>query len=257
MPSAPARLRYPSMSRKGSTTSPTPRSGSATRKLAFPSSGARNASTVNTASSADGDRRGCQEDPDRDQRDGNRSAVEDHLRGDALGPGHAKVDEQVAQAVREKEERHSDQDQEVQLHDRVAQDAYPSVVVAVHHGHDAKRSENPLDEDVNRDQQRGQDASLREHEPPEEVHQGGPLFVCDFRAHLKGFPPPGPSPPPPSAQPPRLAGRCACALILQTRSAPRRSRSKPLPTGQTSQEPRAAAERAGPGPAGEGLLRPG
>src|SRR5450759_4269659 len=98
------------MSRRGSTTRPTPWSGSAIKKLAFPSSGAGNASTVNTRS-AEGDRRGRQEQPDRDQRDGDRPAVEDHLRGDALGPRHAKVHKQIAQAMSEKEERHRDQNQ--------------------------------------------------------------------------------------------------------------------------------------------------
>src|SRR5205814_10679506 len=108
------------MSRSGSMTRPTPRSGSATRKLELPSSEAGIASTVYT-SLAEGDGRGRDEDVDRDQRDRHRAAVEKRLRGHALGRVEAEVDEQVAQAVREMEEREGDQDEKVELDQRVAE----------------------------------------------------------------------------------------------------------------------------------------
>src|SRR5260370_11977859 len=116
------------MSRSGSMTSPTPRSVSATRKLALPSSDAGIASTVYIGSAADRD--GRQENPDRDQGDQDRSAVEDDLRGHAPRGLQAQVDQQVADAVREVEERHRDEDQQVELDDRLAEGGGPGVVVA-------------------------------------------------------------------------------------------------------------------------------
>src|SRR5260370_37526469 len=71
------------MSRSGSMTRPTWRSVSATTKLALPSSGAEIASTVYIAL-AERDRHGREQDPDRDQRDHHRYAVEDGLRGVAF-----------------------------------------------------------------------------------------------------------------------------------------------------------------------------
>src|SRR5258708_34685447 len=119
------------MSRSGSMTSPTPRSVSATRKLALPSSDAGIASTVYIGSAADRD--GRQENPDRDQGDQDRSAVEDDLRGHAPRGLQAQVDQQVADAVREVEERHRDEDQQGELDDRVAEGGGPGVVVAGRH----------------------------------------------------------------------------------------------------------------------------
>src|SRR5207247_55797 len=90
----------------------TPRSWSATRKLELPSSEAGTASTVYT-SLAERDGRGREEDVDRDQRDRHRAAVEKRLRGHALGGVESEVDEEVAQAVREMEERKGDLDEQV------------------------------------------------------------------------------------------------------------------------------------------------
>src|SRR5260370_12635291 len=159
------------MSRSGSMTSPTPRSVSATRKLELPSSGAGIASTVYTALAADRD--GRQENPDRDQGDQDRPAVEDDLRGQASRGLQAQVDQQVADAVREVEERHRDEDQQVELDDRVAEGAGPGVVVAIDHRHDVERAQDALDQDVHRDQDRGDDAALGEEEPECEMAEGG------------------------------------------------------------------------------------
>src|SRR5437763_2572197 len=158
------------MSRIGSITMPSPRSGSATTKLALPSSGARTTSTVNIRL-AKLDRNGREEDVDRGQRHHGRAAVEDHLRGDALRGGDAEVDEQVAQAMGEVKERKRDQDEQVELHQRVAEDADPGVVVAVDDRHDAQWAEDALDQHVHGDEQGGDDSALGEHEPPEEMHQ--------------------------------------------------------------------------------------
>src|SRR5260370_8625130 len=95
------------MSRSGSMTRPTPRSVSATRKLELPSSGAGIASTVYMALAADWN--GGQENPDRDERDHDRAAIENGLRGQALGRMQPEVDQQVAKSVRELEERPCDQ----------------------------------------------------------------------------------------------------------------------------------------------------
>src|SRR2546426_3545550 len=93
-----ASFRYRSMSRRGSTTSPTPRSVSATRKLALPSSPAGTASTVYMSlPELDWDCR--QENPDGDQCDQDSSAVGDDLRGHALRRFYAEVGEQVANPV--------------------------------------------------------------------------------------------------------------------------------------------------------------
>src|SRR6202011_35031 len=115
------------MSRSGSTTKPTPLSVSATRKLLFPNSDAGTASTVYMAL-PERDWDGGQEHPDRDGRDHNCAAVEDHLRRQGSRRGHPQVDEQIAQPMREMEERHGNQDQQVEINDRVAEDADPGVV---------------------------------------------------------------------------------------------------------------------------------
>src|SRR5713226_8533294 len=104
------------MSRRGSMTRPTPCSSSKTAKLALPSSPAGIASTVNIS-----ERDGGEEHPDRDERDHHCAAVKDNLRGHALGVVHAKVNQQIAAAVREMEERHRDQHQQVELDDWVAE----------------------------------------------------------------------------------------------------------------------------------------
>src|SRR5258708_22727564 len=159
------------MSRSGSMTSPTPRSVSATRKLALPSSDAGIASTVYIGSAADRD--GRQENPDRDQGDQDRSAVEDDLRGHAPRGLQAQVDQQEADAVREVQERHRDEDEQGELDDRVAEGGGPGVVVAVDHRHDVERAQDALDQDVHRDQDRGGDGALGEEEPGDEVAEGG------------------------------------------------------------------------------------
>src|ERR1700704_1963949 len=80
------------------------------------------------------------------------------------------------------EERDRDDDQEIELHDGIAKDADPGVVMAIHHRDYAERSENPLDQDVHGNE-KGRDApALREHEPPEQVGYRNLLFV--FCAHL-------------------------------------------------------------------------
>src|SRR6267143_7150593 len=107
------------MSRRGSMTRPTPCSSSKTAKLALPSSGAGIASTVNMSlPKSNGD--GREKHPDRDERDHHGAAVEDGLRGHALRRVHPEVDQQVAQAVREVEERDRDQHQQVKLDDGIA-----------------------------------------------------------------------------------------------------------------------------------------
>src|ERR1700674_1398691 len=93
-------------------------SRSATRKLALPSSGARNDSTVNTRRSPEGQRSRRHEQPHRDQGHGNRTPIEDDLRQDALRRRHAEIDQQVTEPVREMEEREGDQGEQVELHDR-------------------------------------------------------------------------------------------------------------------------------------------
>src|ERR1044072_1554845 len=107
------------------------RSVSATRKLALPSSGAGIASTVymplrrfapppySVGRSLERDRGGREQNVDRQQRDGDRSAVEKDLRGTPLRSVHSEVDDQVAQPVREVEERNRDQHEQVELDDRV------------------------------------------------------------------------------------------------------------------------------------------
>src|ERR1700716_434419 len=172
------------MSRSGSTTKPPPRSVSATRKLLFPNSEAGTASTVYMAL-PERDRRGRQEDPDCEGSDHDSAAVEDHLRRYGFRGRHPKVDEQVAQSMREMEERHSDEDKKVELHNRVAEDADPGVVVAVDHRHNSERAEYALDQDVDRHEDRGDHPTLREQEPPDEVGIGGlgVLGVADI-VHL-------------------------------------------------------------------------
>src|SRR6266851_2574058 len=157
------------MSRSGSMTSPTPRSVSATTKLALPSSDAGIASTVYISSAADRD--GRQENPDRDERDHDSAAIKHHLRRQALRCVQTKVDEQVTQSVREVEERHRDKHEKVQLHERVAQHRHPCVVMAVDHTHDTEGAQDALDQDVYRNQDCGDHAPGREREPIEEVHQ--------------------------------------------------------------------------------------
>src|SRR6266581_3590347 len=159
------------MSRRGSMTRPTPLSVSATRKLVLPSSPAGTASTV-YMSLRQRDRHCREEDPDGDQRDDNRPAVEDGLRRHTLGCMHAEVHEEITQPMREMEERHRDQHQEVKLDDRVAEHRHPCVVMAVDNRHDAERTEDALDEDMHGDEHRGYHATLREQEPPDEVHIG-------------------------------------------------------------------------------------
>src|SRR5207237_9262562 len=97
------------MSRNGSMTSPMPRSVSATRKLALPSSPAGTASTV-YMSLPDLDRDCREENPDGDQCDQDSSAVGGDLRGHALRRFYAVVGEQVANSGRAMEGRHTDQD---------------------------------------------------------------------------------------------------------------------------------------------------
>src|SRR2546430_9037869 len=171
------------MSRSGSMTRPTPRSWSATRKLELPSSEAGTASTVYT-SLAQRDGRGREEDVDRDQRDRDRAAVEKRLRGHALGGVESEVDEEVAQAVREMEERKGDQDEQIELDQRVAEHVDPRVVVAVDDVHEAQRAEDALDQDVDGDEEGGDPPALREHEPPEEVHQSWSAPLRRLRRHL-------------------------------------------------------------------------
>src|SRR6202165_333884 len=172
------------MSRKGSMTTASRRAGSARRKLALPSSGARIASTVNTRRSPQGDRGGRQKHPHGNQRHRHRAPVEDDLRRRAFGSRHAEIDQQVAQTVREMKERQGDQHEQVQLHDRVAQDADPGVIVSIHHGDNVQGSEDPLDQDVHRQHKGGKPAALREHKPPEQVaqrHLRRPFRFLDHR----------------------------------------------------------------------------
>src|SRR5579864_4809893 len=167
------------MSRRGSMTRPTPRSASATRKLVLPSSGAGTASTVNIAL-AERERRRGQEDVDGEEHDHDRATVEDGLRREALGSRDAEVDQQVAQAVREVEERHGDEDQQVELDDGVAEHAE---VVRLHDLDHAERSEDALQHDVHGEQDRGDHPALGEHEPPEEVHERGSLWAFRLLSH--------------------------------------------------------------------------
>src|SRR5260370_27424718 len=97
------------MSRSGAMTRPAPRSVRAAGKVGLLSSGAGIASTVYMALAADWN--GGQENPDRDDRDHDRAAIEHHLRGQALRCVQPKVDEQVAHAVREVKEGHCDEHQ--------------------------------------------------------------------------------------------------------------------------------------------------
>src|SRR5579859_2225034 len=182
-PSCSARVRYRSTSRVGSTTTPMPRSASTMRKLAFPSSGAGSASTVNIHLSPYRHRSRRQQDPDRDERDQHCTAVENHLRGRALGGRDAQVDEQVAQSVGEVKEGQRDQHEQVQLHDGIAEQADPGVVVTVDHVHEPERPQDALDQDVDRDEHSGDHAALREHEPPEQVREGGFAGVSSLGAH--------------------------------------------------------------------------
>src|SRR2546430_17137114 len=117
------------MSRIGSITMPAPCSGSATTKLALPSSGARTTSTVNIPL-AELDRDGREEDVDRDQRHHDGAAVEDHLRGDALRGGNAEADGQGAQPKGEVEEKKRDQDEQGQLNHGGAEEPAPGGVRA-------------------------------------------------------------------------------------------------------------------------------
>src|SRR5487761_829614 len=160
----------------------TPRSRSATTKLALPSSGAGTASTVNTAASPQQrDRRGRQEHVDGEQRHQDRAPVKDHLRHQGLGRREAEVDQQVAQSMCEVEEGQRDQNQQVELHDRVAQEADPGVVMAIRDTHDAQRPENPLDQDVDWYEECSDHTALRKHEPPKQVGQS--RLVLDLLAH--------------------------------------------------------------------------
>src|ERR671923_588398 len=141
------------MSRMGSIT--TACSPLASTKLAFPSSDARTPSTEYTA--LEGKRRGRQEDVDGQQRDRDRAAVEHRLRRNCARGAHAEVDQEVAQAVREMEERHRDQDEQVELHDRVAEDRD---VVRLDDVDDAEWTEDALEDDVHRQQHGGENAAL-------------------------------------------------------------------------------------------------
>src|ERR1700680_1860035 len=171
------------MSRTGSMTTATRRSGSATRKLALPSSGARIVSTVNMRRSPQRYRRRRQEHPHGEQRHRHRAPIEDHLRRHTFGCRHAEIDQQVAQPVREMEEREGDEDEQVELHDRVGQDADPGVVVAINHRHYPQGPKDPLDDDVHWQDERDQSAALREHEPPEQVTQGHLRCPVGFLVH--------------------------------------------------------------------------
>src|SRR5689334_18074273 len=170
------------MSRIGSTTTPTPRSGSETTKLALPSSPARTTSTLNT-DLAEGDRVRRQKDPDRDEGDRNRAAVEHDLRWHGPGRLQPEVDEQIAKTVGEMEERHGDEHKEVQLDDRVAEDGR---VVRRDDARDPEWSEDALQEDVDREQDRGDHAALREQEPPDKMHERRPA-ACYF-SHVRKNP---------------------------------------------------------------------
>src|SRR5428012_17948 len=98
------------MSRTGSMTTAMPRSGSATRKLALPSSGPRIVSPVHTPQLPQGDRRRRQEHPYGDERHHHSAPIEEDLRRRAFSCRHAEIDEQVAQPVREMEKRERDED---------------------------------------------------------------------------------------------------------------------------------------------------
>src|SRR5579859_6837853 len=156
-PSCSARVRYRSTSRVGSTTTPAPRSPSTMRKLAFPSSGAGSASTVNMHLSPYRHRSRDQQDPDGDEGDQDRAAVENRGAGVLLAAGTPR----------------SAQHEQVELHNKIAEQAAPGVVVTVDHIHEPKRPQDALDQDVDRDQHRGDHAALHEHEPPEQVREGG------------------------------------------------------------------------------------
>src|SRR5438445_1855023 len=149
------------MSRSGSTTRPTPRSVSATRKLVLPSSPAGTASTV-YMSLAELERYCRQENPDSDQSDCDSTAVGNDLRGHAFRRFHTEVGEQVANAVGDVKERHRDQHEQVELDDGIAEHGHPGVVVAVDDMDDAQRTQDALDQDMPRDQHRGDHAALSE-----------------------------------------------------------------------------------------------
>src|SRR5690348_10567858 len=170
------------MSRSGSMTTPTPWASSNATKLALPSSGAGTASTVYMGSLA-AERRCRQQDPDGDERHHHRAAVKDGLRRHAPRRMHAEVDQQVPQPVREVKERKHDQHQDVELHQRIAEEADPRVVVLVGHGHDAERPEDALDHDVDGEEQRGDDAALRKQEPEDQVIESRSLAGRRFVAH--------------------------------------------------------------------------
>src|ERR1700730_14792184 len=84
----------------------------------------------------------------------------------------------------EVKERHRDEHEQVELHDRVAQELDPRVVVAIGHTHDAQWSQDALDQYVDRDQDRGDHAALSEQEPPDEVRESGPPLARGVVAHL-------------------------------------------------------------------------
>ena len=94
------------------------------------------------------------------------ATVEDRLGRDALGGVNPEIDEQVAQAVREVEERDRDQDEQIKLDDWVGQQTH---VVRFCDVDDAQWAEDALEQDVHRQQDGGDHAALGEHEPPEEV----------------------------------------------------------------------------------------
>src|SRR5437868_7929663 len=159
------------MSRNGSMTMPTPRSVSATRKLALPSSPAGTASTV-YISLPELDRDCRQENPDGDQGDYHGTAVGNDLRWQALRRFHAEVGEQVAHAVGDVKERHCDQHEQVRLDGGIAQHGHPGVVMAVDDGDNAQRTQDALDQDMHRDKQRRDHAALSEQKPIDEVWIG-------------------------------------------------------------------------------------
>src|SRR5712692_1544544 len=129
------------------------------------------------------DRSGRQQHPDRDRRDHDRAAVKDHLRRQRPGCGHPEIDQEVAQPVREVEERERDEGEQVELHDRVAQDVYPGVVMPIHHVDDAQRPKHALDQDLDREHEGGQPAPIGEEEPPEQVGNGRLLTLRGVVVH--------------------------------------------------------------------------
>src|SRR2546423_9403238 len=170
------------MSRNGSMTMPTPRSVSATRKLALPSSPAGTASTV-YISLPELDRDCRQENPDGDQGDYHGTAVGNDLRWQALRRFHAEVGEQVAHAVGDVKERHCDQHEQVQLDDGIAQHGHPGVVMAVDAGGNAPRNPGSLGQ--------GKDRGNGPRGPPAPGGQ---------KTKNEGWGGGTPSPPPPAAR---------------------------------------------------------